>query len=342
MTTSDPHLAARFGERMRAALTTAIGDAFGGAAEAGALAAGEIDALIAGLGNGHHLHLELEVAAGRHEGFILVFVLHPADGERLFELEPTDPALLGDPITQLKVLGEFTEAAEALSVALAGALASTGSIVALRVSGASLEEADASLAAALAPLGADELVAYRIVLNRPPGEPIPLVVAASIDLAALLCATPERPDSGVTAAERAANLAARVAARRAPITEGAPAVPGVPSSAPSGPGMMAHPFAFGQLDTGGPSPRNDRGVDLILDVALQVRVELGSTRMTVEDVLALSPGSVVELDRLAGEPVDIVINDRLIARGEVVVVEENFGVRVTEIISARNRAAALG
>jgi flagellar motor switch protein FliN/FliY len=59
--------------------------------------------------------------------------------------------------------------------------------------------------------------------------------------------------------------------------------------------------------------------------------------MTVEEVLALGPGSVVELDRLAGEPVDIVINDRLIARGEVVVVEENFGVRVTEIITTRAR-----
>ncbi|MER3420944.1 MAG: flagellar motor switch protein FliN, partial [Chloroflexota bacterium] len=77
-------------------------------------------------------------------------------------------------------------------------------------------------------------------------------------------------------------------------------------------------------------------------VTLQVRVELGSTRMTVEEVLNLAPGSVVELDRLAGEPVDIVVNDRLIARGEVVVVEENFGVRVTEIVSPRHRAMALG
>ena len=64
--------------------------------------------------------------------------------------------------------------------------------------------------------------------------------------------------------------------------------------------------------------------------------------MTVEDVLALGPGSVVELNKLAGEPVDILINDQLIARGEVVVVDENFGVRVTEIVSPRRRARVMG
>ena len=60
--------------------------------------------------------------------------------------------------------------------------------------------------------------------------------------------------------------------------------------------------------------------------------------MMVEEVLALGPGSVVELNKLAGEPVDILVNERLIARGEVVVVDENFGVRVTEIVSPRRRA----
>ncbi len=85
-----------------------------------------------------------------------------------------------------------------------------------------------------------------------------------------------------------------------------------------------------------------RSLDLIMDVAMRVTVELGRSTMTVEDVLALGPGSVIELNKLAGEPVDILVNDQLIARGEVVVVDENFGVRVTEIVSPRRRASAMG
>lgn len=75
-----------------------------------------------------------------------------------------------------------------------------------------------------------------------------------------------------------------------------------------------------------------QALDLILDVSMRVSVELGRTKLTVQEILALGTGSVVELDKLAGEPVDILINERLIARGEVVMVEENFGVRVTEIL----------
>ena len=75
---------------------------------------------------------------------------------------------------------------------------------------------------------------------------------------------------------------------------------------------------------------------------MRVTVELGRSTMTVEDVLALGPGSVIELNKLAGEPVDILVNEQLIARGEVVVVDENFGVRVTEIVSPRRRATAMG
>lgn len=82
-------------------------------------------------------------------------------------------------------------------------------------------------------------------------------------------------------------------------------------------------------------------LDLIMDVSLRVAVELGRTRMTVEEVLELGSGSVVELNKLAGEPVDILVNEALIARGEVVVVDENFGVRVTEIVSPRVRAQAM-
>jgi len=74
------------------------------------------------------------------------------------------------------------------------------------------------------------------------------------------------------------------------------------------------------------------GIDLLAGLQMNVSVELGRTELTVAEVLGLGPGSVIELDRLAGEPVDILVNDRLIARGEVVVVDENFGVRVVEVV----------
>jgi flagellar motor switch protein FliN/FliY len=82
-----------------------------------------------------------------------------------------------------------------------------------------------------------------------------------------------------------------------------------------------------------PEPAASRsGIDLLAGLQMNVTVELGRTELTVSDVLGLGPGSVIELDRLAGEPVDIMVNDRLVARGEVVVVDENFGVRVVEVV----------
>ena len=94
-----------------------------------------------------------------------------------------------------------------------------------------------------------------------------------------------------------------------------------------------------QADAGGGGP--PQPLDLILDVTMRVSVELGRATLTVQEILALGPGSVVELDKLAGEPVDILVNERLIARGEVVMVDENFGVRVTEILSPGANAAAM-
>ncbi|MCL5103179.1 MAG: flagellar motor switch protein FliN [Armatimonadetes bacterium] len=83
------------------------------------------------------------------------------------------------------------------------------------------------------------------------------------------------------------------------------------------------------------SPRY--GVDLILDVQLQVAVELGRATLHVREILGLGPGTVVELDKHAGEPVEVVINNKLVARGEVVLIDENFGVRITEIVTKQER-----
>ncbi|WP_428908655.1 flagellar motor switch phosphatase FliY [Niallia sp. Krafla_26] len=84
-----------------------------------------------------------------------------------------------------------------------------------------------------------------------------------------------------------------------------------------------------------------KNLDILLDIPLQVTVQLGKTTRTVKEILELSPGSIIELDKLAGEPVDILINNRPIAKGEVVVIDENFGVRVTDILSQSDRLKRL-
>jgi len=86
---------------------------------------------------------------------------------------------------------------------------------------------------------------------------------------------------------------------------------------------------------------NEANIGLILDVPLQVTVELGRTRKSIKEILELSNGSIVELDKLAGEPVEIQVNGHFLAKGEVVVIDENFGVRITEIASPAERAARL-
>jgi flagellar motor switch protein FliN/FliY len=80
------------------------------------------------------------------------------------------------------------------------------------------------------------------------------------------------------------------------------------------------------------TPLPVRGLEMLHGVDMEVTVELGRTRMTVRDLLAMTPGAVLELDRAAGSPADLLVNGRLIARGEVVVVDEDFGLRVTEIV----------
>jgi flagellar motor switch protein FliN/FliY len=94
-------------------------------------------------------------------------------------------------------------------------------------------------------------------------------------------------------------------------------------------------------DTTAPAEGQTRRLDMLLDVPLDVSVELGRCRMTIQDLLALGPGAVVELDKVAGEPLDILINDRLVARGEAVVVNDMFGVRITDIVSPQERIARL-
>ena len=100
------------------------------------------------------------------------------------------------------------------------------------------------------------------------------------------------------------------------------------------------PASFPSLDGGraAPAPRN---IDFILDIPMQVTVQVGSTKMIIRELLQLGQGSVIELEKLAGEPMEVLVNNKLVARGEVVVVNEKFGIRLTDVISAAERVQQL-
>lgn len=99
---------------------------------------------------------------------------------------------------------------------------------------------------------------------------------------------------------------------------------------------------FGDEKDFGSTPGGAANINFLLDVPLDVAVELGRTKIAVKDMLQLGPGSVIELDKLIGEPVDLLVNEKLIAKGEVVVFDENFGVRITDIMNAEDRLKSLG
>ena len=99
-------------------------------------------------------------------------------------------------------------------------------------------------------------------------------------------------------------------------------------------------YQFGALD-GNDLPDQAGNLNFILDIPLEVSVELGRTRMLVNDLLKLGQGSVIELSKIAGETLEIMANQKLVARGEVVVINEKYGIRVTEIISPMERVGKL-
>ncbi|WP_247419521.1 flagellar motor switch protein FliN [Ralstonia pseudosolanacearum] len=129
----------------------------------------------------------------------------------------------------------------------------------------------------------------------------------------------------------ALEAAQRAAAAPAP----APAAAAAPDNALS---SVFKPLLPGEKTTAA-APRND--IDMILDIPVQLTVELGRTKVPIKNLLQLAQGSVVELDALAGEPMDVLVNGYLIAQGEVVVVNEKFGIRLTDIITPSERIRKL-
>jgi flagellar motor switch protein FliN len=140
----------------------------------------------------------------------------------------------------------------------------------------------------------------------------------------------------------AARAAAGVMTEAASPNAAAPASSGSTSARPTPAPTAVHPVQFMPLTPEPPVVDHGHGIELLMDVALEVSVELGRSHMSIGEILALRTGSVIELDKLAGEPVDVSVNGTLIARGEVVVVDEKFGVRITEVVSKARRLASVG
>ncbi|KQY86491.1 flagellar motor switch protein FliN [Pelomonas sp. Root1444] len=139
--------------------------------------------------------------------------------------------------------------------------------------------------------------------------------------------SPSQEEQDAMAAEWAAALA-----------EAAPA-PAVASEVAEVPEQVSTPSFANFTPTTGAGPGND--INMILDIPVQLTVELGRTRIPIKNILQLAQGSVVELDALAGEPMDVLVNGYLIAQGEVVVVNDKFGIRLTDIVTPSERMRRL-
>lgn len=136
------------------------------------------------------------------------------------------------------------------------------------------------------------------------------------------------PEGAVTSEDWAAAMAEQSAA-----------APEVESGAPEQ--RAANPAVFEQFDAVGARNQTRNDIDLVLDIPVQLTVELGRTKLPIRNLLQLAQGSVVELDGLAGEPMDVLVNGCLIAQGEVVVVNEKFGIRLTDVITPSERIKRL-
>jgi flagellar motor switch protein FliN/FliY len=129
--------------------------------------------------------------------------------------------------------------------------------------------------------------------------------------------------------------------RQEPMIQQTPQVQGHYGQSAMNRSTNVQPVQFSNFDEGSTANTEAKNLGMLLDIPLQVTVELGRTKRLIKDILELSPGSILELDKLAGEPVDILVNNKLVAKGEVVVIEENFGVRVTDILSQWDRLQKL-
>jgi flagellar motor switch protein FliN len=196
---------------------------------------------------------------------------------------------------------------------------------------------------------AAELVLLRISLRDPDGTDVAIVTAVEalvpVELATHVAAlhalgpTPSRVPSPARPAADARVPSAHIPGSPEPAGRASPARTSAPAGGATqeaGPTTTVRPFVLEELPPTSVAPAT-RNIELLMGVSLQVTVEIGRTRLAIRDVLSLTPGSIVELDKLAGEKVDVLVNGKPIAQGEVVVVDENFGVRITDVVSPQRR-----
>lgn len=151
-------------------------------------------------------------------------------------------------------------------------------------------------------------------------------VLSQADLDALIAAAGQSAEDSSIGAEEA-GLDGSASEPPAPNTPGRSGLVDLPSFAPAAPPLPSY-------------QESSSGLGRVRDIPLEVTVELGRTRLLIRDIMDLAAGSIIELDKIAGEPVDLLANGILVARGEVIVIDDNFGVRVTEIITAQDRDAS--
>ncbi|NMC33242.1 MAG: flagellar motor switch phosphatase FliY [Veillonellaceae bacterium] len=184
-------------------------------------------------------------------------------------------------------------------------------------------------------------IAFRMVVEGLIDSEIMLILPLSVarDMVdGLLHSTAPTPMPQPAKPVTAPSMATAPAATQQPYV--APPTPARGPAATMDQNVMVQPAQFAPLKQTVLNA-SDSNIGMIMDVPLQVTVELGRTRKLIREILELAPGSVVELDKLAGEPVDILVNGKIVAKGEVVVIDENFGVRITGIVSMQERASTL-
>ncbi len=146
---------------------------------------------------------------------------------------------------------------------------------------------------------------------------------------------PPPPPSQEAAPQTQVSQAAAPAPAPAPVPMGGQPIMGQPMmTAPVGQPVNVQPAQFSAFAGGAAGAYAPENIDLIMDVPLNVTVELGRTQKSISDILDLGPGKIIELNKIAGEPIDVLVNGKFVAKGEVVVIEESFGVRITEIVNS--------
>ena len=343
-----------FGAKARETLSLGVESAMGQSATiAGVTVAGgeysEIEQEFAGI---PHLGFELRVSLSETESHLVGALIPLPDSGALFSIDTAPDQMSDESYAQTQVETAAATMRELLDLVSLTLFTEGLSAAEVSLSDQRVDQIEftmgivADVAQGATPLRID------VVLALPGGIPVTVTLVVPSSLVTRIAETIAESDAAVAEAAPIGGAEAIVGAG-APITgaafdAGAGFDAGAAEEAPrpaatigGSPDVEAHPVRFPPLPQLEAPVTAQRGLELIMDVQMRVAVELGRSTMTVEDVLSLGPGSVVELNKLAGEAVDILVNERLIARGEVVVVDENFGVRVTEIVSPRRRAHAM-